>query len=90
MVIALGVTWISTDLRRSHLQQRLAGALKDSPNLQIFEYGYQLCKQELILPAQRLVQFFLAGWLTDRLGRKELFSWTLAVYLTATAATAAS
>src|SRR5207248_2565422 len=30
------------------------------------------------------------GWLTDRLGRKKLFFATLTVYLTATAATAAS
>ncbi len=30
------------------------------------------------------------GWLTDRLGRKKLFFITLAVYLTATAATALS
>jgi MFS family permease len=32
----------------------------------------------------------LFGWLTDRLGRKRLFFITLAVYMTATAATAAS
>ncbi|MFX8704255.1 MFS transporter, partial [Acinetobacter baumannii] len=30
------------------------------------------------------------GWLTDRIGRKKLFFVTLAVYLTATAATAFS
>src|SRR5260370_15616055 len=30
------------------------------------------------------------GWLTDRIGRKKLFFITLAVYLTATAATALS
>jgi MFS family permease len=33
---------------------------------------------------------FLFGWLTDRLGRKKLFSITLAVYLLATAATGLS
>src|SRR6202040_1905744 len=33
---------------------------------------------------------FFFGWLTDRLGRKKLFFITLAVYLTATAATALS
>ena len=30
------------------------------------------------------------GWLTDRIGRKKLFFITLALYLTATAATALS
>ena len=33
---------------------------------------------------------FVFGWLTDRLGRKKLFSITLAVYLAATAATGLS
>jgi MFS family permease len=37
-----------------------------------------------------VVGAFLFGWLTDRLGRKKLFSITLAVYLLATAATGLS
>jgi MFS family permease len=86
VVIALGVTWVLDGLEVT-LAGAVAGALKTS--------SLQLSNAEVGLTSS----FYLAGavggallfgWLTDRLGRKRLFSITLGLYLVATAATGLS
>ncbi len=87
VVIALGVTWILDGLEVT-LAGSLAGALKDSPNLRFSNTDIGFASSAYLAGATLGAIFF--GWLTDRLGRKKLFFVTLAVYLTATAATAVS
>ena len=87
VVVALGVTWILDGLEVT-LAGSLAGALKDSPRLHFSNTDIGLASSAYLAGATLGAIFF--GWLTDRLGRKKLFFVTLAVYLLATAATAAS
>jgi len=87
VVVALGVTWILDGLEVT-LAGSLAGALKDSPQLHFSNTDIGLASSAYLAGATLGAIFF--GWLTDRLGRKKLFFVTLAVYLVATAATAAS
>lgn len=87
VVAALGITWILDGLEVT-LAGSLAGALKDSPKLHFSNIDIGLASSAYLAGAVLGAVFF--GWLTDRLGRKKLFFVTLAVYLTATAATAAS
>jgi MFS family permease len=85
VVAALGVTWILDGLEVT-LAGSLAGAFKASPVLQFTNTDIGLAASAYLAGAVLGALFF--GWLTDRLGRKKLFFITLAVYLTATAATA--
>src|SRR6516225_8409869 len=87
VIVALGITWILDGL-----EVTLAGALSAElmrpsalglSNTQIGLAGSSY------LGGAVLGAFFF-GWLTDRLGRKKLFTITLAVYLLATAATGLS
>ncbi|MDB5543723.1 MAG: transporter, partial [Hyphomicrobiales bacterium] len=87
VVIALGITWILDGLEVT-LAGAVAGALKTSPVLQFTEGQIGLAGSCYLAGAVLGAIFF--GWLTDRLGRKKLFFITLAIYLTATAATAFS
>src|SRR5450759_399778 len=87
VVAALGITWILDGLEVT-LAGSLAGALKDSPALRFSNTDIGLASSAYLAGAVLGALFF--GWLTDRLGRKTLFFITLTVYLTATAATAAS
>jgi MFS family permease len=87
VVAALGITWILDGLEVT-LAGSLAGALKASPILQFSNADVGLAASAYLAGAVLGALFF--GWLTDRLGRKKLFFITLAVYLCATAATAAS
>jgi len=87
VVAALGITWILDGLEVT-LAGSLAGALKESPKLHFSNTDIGLASSAYLAGAVLGAIFF--GWLTDRLGRKKLFFLTLAVYLTATAATAAS
>jgi MFS family permease len=87
VVIALGITWIFDGLEVT-LAGSLAGALKESPSLRFSNTEVGLASSAYLAGAVLGALFF--GWLTDRLGRKKLFFITLAVYLVATAATAAS
>jgi MFS family permease len=87
VVIALGITWILDGLEVT-LAGAVAGALKTSPVLQFTEGQIGLAGSFYLAGAVLGAIFF--GWLTDRLGRKKLFFITLAIYLTATAATAFS
>ena len=87
VVAALGITWILDGLEVT-LAGALAGALKESPVLRFTNTDIGLASSAYLAGAVLGAIFF--GWLTDRLGRKKLFFITLTVYLTATAATAAS
>jgi len=87
VVIALGITWILDGLEVT-LAGSLSGALKESPALHFtnFEVGFS----NSAYLAGAVLGALGFGWLTDRIGRKKLFFITLALYLTATAATALS
>jgi MFS family permease len=87
VVVALGVTWILDGLEVT-LAGSVSGALKESPALRFTNTEIGLAGAAYIAGAVLGAVFF--GWLTDRLGRKKLFTITVLVYLTATAATAFS
>jgi MFS family permease len=87
VVVALGITWILDGLEVTMVGS-LAGAFEASPVLHFSTFEVGLTGSAYVAGAVLGAIFF--GWLTDRLGRKQLFFVTLAVYLVATAATAAS
>ena len=87
VVVALGVTWILDGLEVT-LAGSVSGALKESPALRFSNTDIGLAGAAYIAGAVIGAVFF--GWLTDRLGRKKLFTITVLVYLSATAATAFS
>lgn len=87
VVVALGVTWILDGLEVT-LAGSVSGALKESPSLQLSNTQVGIAGAAYLAGAVLGALFF--GWLTDRLGRKKLFTITLLVYLAATAATAFS
>jgi len=87
VVIALGVTWILDGLEVT-LAGSVAPALRESPALRFSASDVGLANSAYLAGAVTGALFF--GWLTDRLGRKKLFTLTLLLYLTATAATALS
>ncbi len=85
MVIALGITWLLDGLEVT-LAGSLASVLKDQKALGLTSLEVGASATGYLAGAVIGALFF--GWLTDRLGRKKLFLITLAVYLSATAATA--
>ena len=87
VVTALGITWILDGLEVT-LGGAISPALKASPQLQFSNADVGLASSAYLAGA--VLGALLFGWLTDRLGRKQLFFITLAVYLVATAATALS
>src|ERR1700687_363349 len=87
VVLALGITWILDGLEVT-LAGALAGALKESPTLQFTNFDVGVSNSGYLAGAVLGALGF--GWLTDRIGRRKLFFITLALYLTATAATALS
>ncbi|MDR6829625.1 MFS family permease [Bosea sp. BE271] len=87
VVAALGITWILDGLEVT-LAGSVSGALKESPVLKFTNTEIGLAGAAYIAGAVLGAIFF--GWLTDRLGRKKLFTITVLVYLSATAATAFS
>jgi MFS family permease len=87
VVLALGITWILDGLEVT-LAGALSGALKQSPTMHFSNFDVGLANSLYLAGAVLGAIGF--GWLTDRIGRKRLFFITLAVYLTATAATALS
>jgi len=87
VVLALGITWILDGLEVT-LAGALSGALKASPTLHFTNLDIGFANSLYLAGA--VVGALGFGWLTDRIGRKKLFFITLAVYLTATAATALS
>jgi MFS family permease len=87
VVLALGITWILDGLEVT-LAGALSGALKESPALHFSNLDVGFANSAYLAGAVLGALGF--GWLTDRIGRKKLFFITLALYLTATAATALS
>jgi MFS family permease len=87
VVLALGITWILDGLEVT-LAGALSGALKDSSVLRFSNFDVGLANSAYLAGAVLGAIGF--GWLTDRIGRRKLFFITLAVYLSATAATALS
>jgi MFS family permease len=87
VVVALGITWILDGLEVT-LAGALSGAVKESPTLQFSNFDVGFSNSAYLAGAVLGALGF--GWLTDRIGRKKLFFITLALYLTATAATALS
>jgi MFS family permease len=87
VIVALGVTWILDGLEVT-LAGALAGELKSSSALGLSNVQVGLAGSAYLAGA--VLGAFFFGWLTDRLGRKKLFTITLAIYLTATAATGLS
>src|ERR1700691_2720959 len=87
VVLALGITWVLDGLEVT-LAGALSGALKQSPTLHFSNFDIGFSNSAYLAGAVLGALGF--GWLTDRIGRKKLFFITLALYLTATAATALS
>jgi len=87
VVLALGITWILDGLEVT-LAGALAGALKESPTMRFSNFDVGLSNSAYLAGAVLGALGF--GWLTDRIGRRKLFFITLALYLSATAATALS
>jgi MFS family permease len=87
VIVALGVTWILDGLEVT-LAGALSGELKTSSALGLSNTQVGLAGSSYLAGA--VLGAFFFGWLTDRLGRKKLFTITLAIYLLATAATGLS
>jgi len=87
VIVALGITWILDGLEVT-LAGTLSGELKQSDALDLSNAQVGLAGSGYLAGA--VLGAFFFGWLTDRLGRKKLFTITLAVYLLATAATGLS
>jgi MFS family permease len=87
VVVALGITWVLDGLEVT-LAGAVSGALKASPALHMSDGEIGLSASAYVLGA--VLGALLFGRLADRLGRKKLFTVTLLVYLSATAATALS
>lgn len=87
VVLALGITWILDGLEVT-LAGALSGALKEDPALKFSNLDVGFANSAYLAGA--VIGALGFGWLTDRIGRKKLFFITLALYLTATAATALS
>jgi MFS family permease len=87
VVVALGATWILDGLEVT-LVGSLAGAIEESPVLHVSEAQIGLAGSVYLVGAVLGALFF--GYLTDRLGRKTLFTVTVGVYLIATILTGLS
>ncbi len=87
VITALGITWILDGLEVT-LAGTLSAELMRSSALGLSNAQVGLAGSCYLCGA--VAGAFCFGWLTDRLGRKKLFSITLVVYLTATAATGLS
>jgi MFS family permease len=86
-VVALGITWLLDGLEVT-LAGSLASTLKEKTALGLSDV--QVGASATSYLAGAVAGALIFGWLTDRLGRKKLFFITLALYLTATGATAFS
>lgn len=87
VVVSLGITWLLDGLE-GNLAGSLAGMLKRRDTLGFSDA--QLGLSSTYYLAGAVLGALVFGYLTDRWGRKKLFSITLLLYLTATAATAFS
>jgi MFS family permease len=87
VVIALGATWILDGLEVT-IVGSLSAALTGSQSLHLSETEIGLAASTYVAGAVLGALFF--GYLTDRLGRKRLFTVTVGVYLVATICTGLS
>ena len=87
IVIALGITWVLDGLEVT-LAGALGGVLKRSDALGLTDAQVGASATCYLVGA--VLGALIFGYLTDRLGRKRLFTVTLLVYLTATALSACS
>jgi MFS family permease len=87
VIVALGITWILDGLEVT-LAGTLSGELTQRSALGLTNSQVGLAGSSYLCGA--VLGAFGFGWLTDRWGRKKLFTITLAVYLAATAATGLS
>ena len=87
VVIALGITWVLDGLEVT-LAGAVGGVLERSDTLALSDAQVGASATFYLLGA--VIGALLFGYLTDRLGRKRLFTITLLLYLTATALTAFS
>ena len=87
VVVALGITWVLDGLEVT-LAGSVAGVLKDKASLGLTDAEVGFTAAAYLSGA--VLGALLFGYLTDRLGRKKLFTVTLLLYLAATAATAFS
>ena len=85
VVMALGITWVLDGLEVT-LAGSVSGALMASPRLHLTEAQVGAAASAYLAGA--VLGALVFGWLTDRFGRKRLFSITLGLYLAATAASA--
>ena len=83
VLVALGIAWVLDGLEVT-IVGSLSGALTESPVLHLSGGQVGLAASAYLVGAVAGALFF--GWLTDRLGRKKLFSLTVVVYLVATIA----
>lgn len=87
VVATLGITWVLDGLEVT-LAGSVASGIENPASLGLTAGEIGLAASSYLTGAVLGALFF--GWLTDRLGRKKLFTITLAVYLVATALTAFS
>jgi MFS family permease len=87
VVVALGITWVLDGLEVT-LAGSVAATLQESPQLHLTAPQIGAAASAYLVGVVSGALFF--GWLTDRWGRKRLFTITLGLYLLATAATAFS
>jgi MFS family permease len=87
VVIALGITWILDGLEVT-LVGSLSGAIAQSPALHLS--GGQIGLSASAYLGGAVLGALVFGWLTDRLGRKKLFSVTVVIYAIATLLTGAA
>jgi MFS family permease len=85
VIIALGVAWVLDGLEVT-LAGAVSGALRASPALHATDAEIGLSASAYLTGAVLGALGF--GWLTDRLGRKQLFFITLGTYVAGTAASA--
>lgn len=88
VVVGLGSVWILDGLEVTMVGNVAARLTEDGSGLDISAAQIGLSGTIYIIGACLGVLYF--GQLTDRLGRKKLFIWTLVLYLIATVATAFS
>ena len=73
VIAALGITWVLDGLEVT-LAGAVSGALQASPRLHLSDGDIGLAASAYLVGAVAGALFF--GWLTDRLGRKKLFTIT--------------
>jgi MFS family permease len=83
VIFALGIAWVLDGLEVT-IVGSLSGALSESPALHLTGSEVGFAASAYLIGAVGGALFF--GWLTDRLGRKKLFTMTVLVYVVATIA----